>query len=102
VAGQEPELTDEEAQALFRIVGEALDNAERHADASHVAVHLAFGADRVDMRIVDDGKGFDASAVGTDRYGITGMQERATMVGADLEVNSTPAGGTVVWCTLPR
>ena len=102
VAGGEPELTDGESQALFRIVGEALDNAERHADANHVTVHLAFGANRVDMRICDNGGGFDAHTVGNDRYGIIGMRERATMIGAVLEVNSSPAGGTEVWCSLPR
>ncbi len=102
VAGQEPDLTGEEAQALFRIAEEALTNVELHAAAQKVAVRLAFGGDRIDLEIRDDGVGFDPAAVDPDRYGLTGMQERAAMIGATLEVNSRPAGGTQVWCTLPR
>jgi signal transduction histidine kinase len=102
VAGQEPDLTGEEAQALFRIAEEALTNVELHAAARKVAVRLAFGNDRIDLEIQDDGVGFDPAAVDPDRYGLTGMQERATMIGATLEVSSRPDGGTRVWCSLPR
>jgi signal transduction histidine kinase len=102
VAGQESDLTDEEAQALFRIAEEALINAELHAAAHQVTVRLAFGTDRIDLAIQDDGVGFDPAAVDPDRYGLTGMQERAAMIGAALEVNSHPGQGTEVWCTLAR
>ncbi len=102
MAGQEPDLTGEEAQALFRIAEEALTNVELHAAARQVAVRLAFGSDRIDLEIQDDGVGFDPTAVDPDRYGLTGMQERAAMIGATLEVISRPAGGTRVWCTVPR
>jgi len=102
VAGREPDLTGEEAQALFRIAEEALTNVELHAAARQVAVRLAFGSDRIDLEVQDDGTGFDPDAVDPGRYGLTGMQERAAMIGATLEVSSRPAGGTRVWCTLPR
>ncbi|MBN1135153.1 MAG: sensor histidine kinase [Anaerolineae bacterium] len=102
VAGQEPDLTGEEAQALFRIAEEALTNVELHAAAQKAAIRLAFGSDRIDLEIQDDGVGFDLGAVDPDRYGLTGMQERAAMIGATLEVSSRPDGGTRVRCTLPR
>ncbi len=102
VAGQEPELTGQEAQALFRIAEEALINVELHAAAQKVTVRLAFGSDRIDLEVRDDGVGFDPAAVDADRYGLTGMQERAAMIGATLEISSRPAGGTRVWCTIPR
>ena len=102
VAGQEPDLTGEEAQALFRIAEEALSNVELHAAARQVAVRLAFGSDRIDLEIQDDGVGFDPTAVDRSRYGLTGMQERAAMIGAKLEVSSRSDGGTRVWCTVPR
>jgi len=102
VAGREPDLTGEEAQALFRIVEEALTNVELHANARQVAARLAFGSDRIDLEIQDDGVGFDPATIDPDRYGLTGMQERAAMIGATLEVSSKPAQGTRVWCTLPR
>ncbi len=102
VAGNEPDLTQEEAQALFRIAEEGLTNAERHAFARQVTTRLAFGADRIDLVIQDDGVGFDPATVDPDRYGLTGMQERAAMIGATVDVHSRPGGGTEVWCALTR
>lgn len=102
VAGKELDLTDEEAQALFRIADEALTNVERHAAAQQVTVRLAFGNDRIDLVIQDDGVGFDPAAVDPDRYGLTGIQERAAMIGATLKVHSRPGGGTRIWCSLER
>jgi signal transduction histidine kinase len=102
LAGEEPDLTTEEAQALYRIAEEALANVERHASARQVAVRLACGADRIDLVIRDDGTGFDPAAVGADHYGLAGMQERASLVGATLEVTSRPGGGTEIWCSLER
>ena len=102
VAGQEPDLTDEEAQALFRIADEALTNVERHAAAQQVTVRLAFGNDRIDLVIRDDGVGFDPAAVDPDRYGLTGIQERAAMIGATFKVYSRPGGGARIWCSLER
>jgi signal transduction histidine kinase len=102
VAGREADLTAEEAQTLFRIAEEALTNVERHAAARQVTARLAFGSDRIDLVIWDDGLGFDTSAVEADRYGITGMRERAAMIGATLAVGSHPGGGTEVRCSLDR
>jgi len=102
VAGQKPDLTNDEAQSLFRIAEEALTNVERHAAARQVTVRLALGSDRVDLVIQDDGAGFEPAGVDPDRYGLTGMRERAAMIDAALEVNSRPGGGTQVWCSLER
>ena len=102
VAGKEPVLTAEEAQILYYITDEALTNVERHASAQGVSVRLAFGSDRTDLVIQDNGTGFDPATVNSDHYGLTGMQERAAMIGATLEVNSRPGGGTEVWCSLAR
>ena len=102
VAGEEDELTVEEAQVLWRIVEEGLANIERHAAADHVTVRLGLGADRVDLEIVDNGVGFDAGTVPDDRFGLLGMRERAAMIGAELDVSSAPGEGTHVWLTLAR
>lgn len=102
VAGEEPDLAAEESQALSRIAEEALSNIERHAAAQRVTVRLAFGSDRVDLVIKDNGKGFDPTRVDPARYGLTGMRERAAMIGATLEVNSQPGGGTQIWCSLEK
>jgi signal transduction histidine kinase len=102
VAGGEVDLTIEEARALYRIADEALANVERHAAAGEVQVRLACGADRVDLAIRDDGVGFDPAAVDSDHFGLTGMRERASMVGATLDIRSRPGAGTEVWCTLEK
>ena len=102
VAGQECDLTVEEAQALYRVAEEALTNVELHAAAQNVTVRLACGVDRLDLSIQDDGAGFDPAAVDPERYGLTGMYERASLVGATLDVHSRPGGGTEVWCSLEK
>jgi len=101
-AGEESLLTPDEAQALLRIVEEALSNVERHAGARQVEVRLDCGADRIDLVIRDDGTGFDPATVDLERYGLTGMHERAAMIGAAIEVTSQPGSGTEVWCLLKR
>jgi signal transduction histidine kinase len=102
VAGDEPDLTMEETQTLFRIAEEGLTNIERHAAAQQVSLRLAFGIDRIDLVLRDDGIGFDPASVDADRYGLTGMQERAAMIEAALEVNSQPNKGTEIICSLSR
>jgi signal transduction histidine kinase len=101
-AGEESLLTPEEAQVLYRIAEEALSNIERHASAQQVNVRLDCGANRIDLVIWDDGVGFDPASVELERYGLTGMRERAAIIGASVEVNSRPGGGTEVWCALER
>jgi signal transduction histidine kinase len=102
VAGEEADLTEEEAKTLYRIAEEALSNVERHASARHVRVRLARGVDRIDLVVQDDGVGFDPTIVDLEHYGLTGMQERAGMLGATLDVISHPGSGTEVWCTLKK
>jgi signal transduction histidine kinase len=97
---------------LYRIAQEALNNIVKHAQASQVDVSLrctvppsADGAvpehsGRVELRIRDDGLGFDPSSVSQDHLGLGIMQERAESIRGQLEVKSEPGGGTqisVVW-----
>jgi signal transduction histidine kinase len=101
-AGEESAVTLEEAQTLYRIAEEALSNVERHAGARRVDVRIDFGADQVDLVVRDDGTGFDPETVRLERYGLTGMRERAAMIGASVALNSRPGGGTEVRCVLER
>ncbi|MFO7697222.1 MAG: sensor histidine kinase [Anaerolineae bacterium] len=102
VAGHAADLTLDEAGALYRIAEEALLNVERHARAGHVRLHLEQSGKSVRLGIVDDGRGFDPHDIPPDRYGLTGMRERAEIIGATLELDSAPGQGTRVWCTLAR
>jgi signal transduction histidine kinase len=102
VAGQARDLTDHELETLFRIAEEALSNVERHSRAQSVRVVLEYASDCTELTVSDDGGGFDPNGVDPDRYGLAGMNERASMIGAKLEVTSSPEGGTRVWCSLKR
>ncbi|RME37325.1 MAG: hypothetical protein D6794_07200 [Deltaproteobacteria bacterium] len=94
---------------LFRICQEALWNAEKHAQATQVSVHLKYPQDdtqTVTLRVQDDGKGFDvagalAAGIQHNTYGLLNMQERAAMVGGNLHITSTPGRGTAIEAVVP-
>ena len=91
-------LASEVETALYRIAQEALNNVAKHSRARRVEVILERRPDCVLLIVEDDGIGFsEADDSNTRRgYGLVGMQERAALVGASLEVESTPGKGTTV------
>jgi PAS domain S-box-containing protein len=102
VRGGEPSLADAHATAVFRIVQESLTNVSRHAGASRVAVTLVSSDVALDLRVSDDGQGFDLeSAQGGYSYGLLGMSERARLIGGTLQIDSAPGAGTMVSINLP-
>jgi signal transduction histidine kinase len=87
--------------ALYRIAQEALSNAARHAQAEIAWITLTFQSDRVILEIRDDGKGFSVPTDPTayarqGHYGLLGMQERAELIDARLQITSEPGEGTSV------
>jgi signal transduction histidine kinase len=82
--------------ALYRVAQEALHNVAKHAGASRCDVYLRRRATEVELRIVDDGVGFDPHAVTAEHLGLRIMRERVEAVGATLSVESRPQGGTAV------
>ena len=92
-------LSSEAETTLYRVAQEALTNVAKHARASHVDVLLERQADVVLLIVEDDGVGFDAEEDGApgDGFGLLGMQERAALVGATVEIESTPGKGTTVF-----
>jgi signal transduction histidine kinase len=84
---------------LLRIAQEAMANVERHAKAKRMDVNLRLGPDEAHLGITDDGVGFEKGQGGRiDSYGLLGMRERATAIGASLEIVSAPGRGTTVRC----
>ncbi|MCB0063969.1 MAG: sensor histidine kinase [Caldilineaceae bacterium] len=84
-------------QALYRIGQEALSNVTKHAAARHLAVRLQQTGADITLTITDDGQGFDATQLEPEAgYGLRGLQERATLMGATLQITSTPGQGTTV------
>jgi len=88
--------------ALFRIVQEAVNNVLRHAHAQKVSVTLGRKADRVELRVVDDGQGFDIQIPRSGRHvGLWSMRERVEQLGGQFEVRSAPGAGTAVTVLIP-
>jgi len=88
--------------ALYRILQEALTNVERHAQASSVRLRLRSEDAHMVMRVIDDGVGFDVSAVtGDEGTGLRNMRERAALLEGNLAVHSAPGEGTEVCVRLP-
>jgi PAS domain S-box-containing protein len=92
-------LPSPQETALYRIAQEALTNVAKHARASNVEVILERRRDHVLLIIEDDGVGFDGTAAGSEGagFGLVGMKERAGLVGASLEIESSPDQGTTVF-----
>jgi signal transduction histidine kinase len=92
---------DGRAEVIFRITEETLRNIERHAAASHVRVTLcSVDAAQLQLRVEDDGVGFDPLASRPGHFGLIGLREQAHLIGAVLEIKSAPNRGTLVQLTL--
>lgn len=84
---------------LLRIAQEALANAMKHSHATRIDVRLAYEADKVQLRIIDDGIGFEAdrnAAVYGGHFGLLDMSERAAKIGASFSLISAPGQGTEI------
>ena len=86
---------------LYRIAQEALNNALLHAEAEHIDLELVITADETRMSIKDDGRGFDPANIPQDRFGLTGMNERAKLLGGMLNILTTPGRGTWLEVAVP-
>jgi signal transduction histidine kinase len=86
---------------LFRIVQEALQNANKYSRAQLVSVSLHGSADKLELTVVDDGVGFDVDAAWGKGLGLVSMSERVETVGGTLRVRSAPGVGTRLEVTVP-
>jgi signal transduction histidine kinase len=85
---------------LLRIAQEAVNNTLKHAKASEIQIELIYQPHRVQLRVQDNGQGFDPT-LPTGGYGLLGMQERAHHIGATLTLSSQPGIGTDVQVQVP-
>jgi two-component system NarL family sensor kinase len=86
---------------LFRIAQEALNNVAQHAKAQKALVRLITTPGEIRLVVSDDGRGFELEKVETQRFGLTGMNERARLLGGTLQVQTAPGEGTVIEVTIP-
>ncbi|MGC5562982.1 sensor histidine kinase [Streptomyces sp. FR-108] len=102
-----PTLPPAAPRQLLAITSEALENAHRHANATHVRVTLECSRSALRLTVRDDGEGTAVSLddvrvlANTGHFGLLGMLERAASVGAELHLRGTAHGGTEVTLTLP-
>ncbi|HEX6033110.1 MAG TPA: ATP-binding protein [Anaerolineales bacterium] len=97
--GQERRLTHETELALYRIAQEALSNIVKHSQATRAELRLVFDESQILMEVLDNGIGFDMPKSPTDfaqngHFGLLGIRERADLIGARLEVESSAGKGT--------
>jgi two-component system, NarL family, sensor histidine kinase UhpB len=106
--GSLPTLSDEEQLVIFRVTQESLSNIAKHARATSVDVELSF-VGRTILRVRDDGGGFEGTAGarvnGHHRgrpggLGLSGMRERALLIGGNLDVFTAPGAGTTIELTM--
>ena len=99
-------LASEAETTLYRIAQEALTNVARHSGAGSVDIILERRPDHVLLIVEDNGAGFDSTAASDagasgSGFGLLGMQERAALVGATLQIESSKGKGTTVLLRMP-
>lgn len=92
---------------LLRIAQEATNNTLKHAQASQIQIELSYHPDRVQMRMQDNGRGFDRVSLdhpghdGKETYGLISMQERSQQIGGRLTIDSQIGEGTTITIVVP-
>jgi signal transduction histidine kinase len=86
---------------IFRITQESLNNAIRHSNASEISVRLTEYPNKLRLSITDDGKGIEGAVdstmfVSQGHFGLSGMRERAAMVGGKFQIHTARDYGTVI------
>jgi len=93
-------LPDEIHLGLYRIVQEALNNMVKHSDASEGYIELKAKDGQLVLEVRDNGSGFDTTEQSSG-FGIDGMRERATLIGAVLSLTSQKGSGTQIVVSMP-
>ena len=99
-----PVIASHLSHQLLRLVQEGVTNALKHAEATTIRVNLQIGAGRADLRIEDDGKGWNRSEApgpAEGHFGLQGMKERAARLAGTFSIDSTPGSGTRIHVMLP-
>lgn len=98
----EPPLAPIVENEVLRILQEGLTNVEKHAGASNVRARWSVDEQGGQLLLVDDGKGFDPARRREGSYGLLGMEERASIISAELTLESAPGRGTRLRLLVPR
>lgn len=99
--GKERRLESKYEVALFRLMQESVQNALKHAEASHIKVKVEMTLQSTMIIVKDDGKGFDPNEKKDQSFGLVGMRERVDMLEGELSIDSSPGEGTIVTIQIP-
>ncbi len=87
---------------IYRIVQECLSNIVKHAEASHVYIHMSIEEDSLWLSIEDDGRGFNVEEqLRSQGMGLKNLYTRAELLNAHLEIDSAPGKGTLITLHIP-
>ena len=100
--GEEPDISLDAKEALYRIAQEAMQNIAKHAHATKVELSMQNKNGSLLLEIRDNGKGFDASHEFPGHLGMKSMPERAAQIGGEFHIQSQPGTGTVITVTIPK
>jgi two-component system sensor histidine kinase UhpB len=98
IPGDLPHLTEESELVLYRVAQEGLSNTARHSTADRAEVRLRPVTDGVELLVRDNGTGLGGAPEGS---GISGMRERALLIGAELSLEPAPSRGTDIRLRVP-
>lgn len=98
---REEEVPDSLKTVIYRVVQEALNNIAKHSGAKTVRIHLSKEDGTLELRIEDDGKGFDPSQLRSEKagmpgFGLTSMRERTELSGGTFILTSAVGKGTLI------
>ena len=100
--GEEPAVSLETKETLYRIAQEALHNTVKHARAANAKVKLKEDPQGITLEVSDDGTGFDAQDDFPGHLGLKSMRERASRQGGTLNVVSKPGEGVHIVARVPN
>ena len=106
VSGFTNRLSPPVETCLFRVAQEAVTNVIRHSEAKSARIELRQDNAGVSLLMTDDGKGFEVHQIVNSSdparaLGLAGMEERVSLLGGQLTVESSPGNGTAVWARIP-
>jgi len=104
--GEEYRFSPEVELTLYRMAQEGLSNVSRHANASYASITIQFSPQTTTLFISDDGSGFTvpespAEFAPSGHFGLLGLHERAELINAKLDIQSSPDQGTQLVINLP-
>ena len=101
VGASDQDASEQAAMCLYRVLQESLMNIAKHSGSTKARVSLIRLADQLEMRVRDEGQGFDPEAKGRQGIGLANIEERVRLLQGKLVVNSSPGSGCEIVVQVP-